>query len=148
MGETFDDTHRCRHFTGVMDTECKAGVNYHELVGDGVGCWNRLPCIRPVDGDVVLCPLKATYTPDELVALQQETDAAIAQMLTRLATGLCVECGEQPDHMVQVGRSYYAEPCRHRQGQGSAKAWNTKHGPVTTDRPPWVQDNLLDEVGE
>jgi hypothetical protein len=56
--------------------------------------------------------------------LDPETEQEIVQALTRLATGYCIQCGALPDRFVQVHRSYYAEPCGHRQGQGKAAYFN------------------------
>lgn len=51
----------------------------------------------------------------------------IRQFLERLADGtVCVHCGAEVARFVQVRRSYYAEPCQHRHGQGSAAAFNHK----------------------
>jgi len=35
---------KCVHFNGIQNKTCRAGVNYHELLGNGVGCFARMPC--------------------------------------------------------------------------------------------------------
>ena len=40
----------CRHFNGVfINDTCRAGVNYHELLGSGPGCFKALPCLSKPD---------------------------------------------------------------------------------------------------
>jgi hypothetical protein len=70
-----------------------------------------LPMTRTTDG--------RELTPDEA--------AALVEAVRRLVNGtICIHCGADVEHFQQVGRSYYAEPCRHRQGQGSAAYFNQK----------------------
>ena len=59
--------------------------------------------------------------------LSPEAEAAIVTMLERVADGtVCVTCGADVRLFEQAGRSYYARPCGHRQGQGSASFFNVK----------------------
>ena len=57
-----------------------------------------------------------------------DIDAAIELMFTRQSRGECMHCGSKLADIVQVGRCAYAEPCGHRQGQGSAKAMKKAAG--------------------
>lgn len=59
--------------------------------------------------------------------LDPEALAAVTRFAQRLVDGtVCVHCGRAVKWFVQVGRSYYAEPCRHRQGQGRAAYFNSR----------------------
>ena len=42
----------CVHFNGVQHDTCRAGVNYHELFGVGVGCFAHLCCLSEPVGSV------------------------------------------------------------------------------------------------
>jgi hypothetical protein len=59
--------------------------------------------------------------------LEPEAEERIRTFLERLADGtVCVHCGKPVEQFIQVGRSYYASPCQHRQGQGQATYFNKK----------------------
>lgn len=59
--------------------------------------------------------------------LTEEEAAWLVTALTRMVEGVqCIHCGADVRVFEQVGRSYYARPCNHRQGQGSAQFFNTK----------------------
>lgn len=56
-----------------------------------------------------------------------EPERAAVLALQRLADGtVCIHCGAAATEFRQVRRSYYAEPCGHRQGQGQAARFNAK----------------------
>lgn len=59
--------------------------------------------------------------------LDDVTKEIVRTFTQRLVGGLCVVCGQRPELMLQVGRAYYALPCQHRQGIGSAALWNQRH---------------------
>ena len=42
----------CVHFNGVGQIKCKAGVVYHELLGNGPGCFANLPCLKDDKAEV------------------------------------------------------------------------------------------------
>ena len=64
---------------------------------------------------------------DQENVITPEVEAAIVTMLERVVDGtVCVTCGADVRLFEQVGRSYLARPCGHRQGQGSATFFNTK----------------------
>src|SRR5262245_45936828 len=108
----------CRHFTGVQNPTCKVGIAYESLQSSG-----GLPCLAQGDGT---CPHYDPYTKEEEAELERVIQEAVVIYMERLVSGLCVACGEKPSHMVQLSRAYYAEPCGHRQGIGSAKEWNKR----------------------
>ena len=41
----------CAHFTGVQHETCKAGVNYHEQFGTGMGCFASIACTQAYPRD-------------------------------------------------------------------------------------------------
>ncbi len=54
-----------------------------------------------------------------------EMQKAIGGALTRMVEATnCIHCGADVERFVQVRRSYYAEPCGCRQGQGKAAFFN------------------------
>jgi len=83
----------------------------------------RFPCIC---ADIDTCDKRDWLTQEELDAIDAEINAAVAQAMERLAFGLCIECGQPVERMQQVGRSIYAQPCGHRNGQGNAKEWQKR----------------------
>lgn len=67
----------CVHYTGVWGLGmvdipcCAAGVNYHELVGEGPGWVAKLPCTPPIKGvrtRQVFCSKKQLPTAEEIAA--------------------------------------------------------------------------------
>lgn len=52
-------------------------------------------------------------------------EKAITGALTRMVEATnCIQCGAEVAYFRQVGRSYVAEPCGCRQGQGRAAFFN------------------------
>lgn len=114
---------KCRHFNGVHNGQCKAGKEYLIVRDTSQPGMARFPCIC---ADIDTCGKRDWLTQEELDAEQREMDAAVVQMVTRWNSGLCIECGQPVERMRQVGRSVYAEPCGHRNGQANAKAWQKR----------------------
>lgn len=71
---------QCVHFTGVQHDCCKAGVNYHDLLGRGPGCFAHMPCLGD-DGATVQCPNAKFPTQEEAEAELKEQDEAIARTM-------------------------------------------------------------------
>lgn len=138
----------CVFFTGIQNETCCAGIVYSQLSPRGFGSALRLPCVASnhwenLDG-VVECASLRWPTQEELVEHEQVMEEAVELFAERLTQGLCVECGQKPTRMRQVHQSYYAEPCGHRQGVGSAKAWNARFAAVSSDEPPEAAQAHLD----
>jgi len=106
---------RCRHFTGIQNKTCAAGVLYRskrDVSRPGMATW---PC---VDRDCpTTCDQYSAPTAEEVAAEEVEIGAAVREVEERMAAGLCVYCGAPIAKAIQVGRCVYAEPCGHRQGQ-------------------------------
>src|ERR1700733_6641154 len=117
-----DRTKKCKHFRGIQHDTCKAGVNYHELLGSGAGCFAHMPCFSDTQSPVE-CTKRELYTPEESEIEEQENEQAIEQFLSRIRRHEC-DCGKSVDSYRQVGHCVYREPCGHRLGQGDAKKMN------------------------
>lgn len=80
----------CKHFTGIGDDACKAGVNYRKLVGgDDFGWALGIPCVGFASSKraVVECDLRECPTLDEATAYVDEAQAYIADVVRRLDQG-------------------------------------------------------------
>lgn len=115
---------RCRHFTGVQNVICEAGIRYLDVRQDNEPLFRRFPCTHIEGGSV--CPHWQPYTQEEI----DETEARIASVIGKLnaltsgESNECLVCGGKVSALRQVGRCVYADPCGHRQYQGSVpKAW-------------------------
>ena len=105
---------RCRHFTGLFQATCQAGVAY----------WPEgpQPCLGAYDTGKHVCPHREFPTPAEaqiLATAQQAARAeAVQQMQARMTAKQCLHCGHPYDTLRQVGHCVYASPCGHRQYHG------------------------------
>lgn len=69
----------------------------------------------------------------------------LGQLITqRISDGICIVCGEKVERVFQSGRSMYAVPCNHRQGQGDATAYNKHLG--VPDPSNQLQEETTEEV--
>ena len=67
---------KCKHFNGIQNAACKAGINYHELLGSEFGCFANMPCTRaPVPS--AACASFALFT-------QAEAEAEADEWVTRM----------------------------------------------------------------
>ena len=118
---------KCRKFTGMMNDECTAGVNYMSMrVLPPEGGMARWPCHHNnLDG---MCPSFVAYT-DEEIQTRVDGHNKVMQSLDDLSTresDICFHCGKQVMSMQQVGPCVYAQPCNCRLWQGRIpKAWET-----------------------
>lgn len=110
------EMNRCAHFTGIQHPECEAGINYHALMGDGVGCFAHMPCFND-DQSTVVCDKRRFPTREEAVAEVQRHDAAIAEFLNNLKQSICPVCKIQVKQR-QSGPCVYGT-CGHRLYQGT-----------------------------
>jgi hypothetical protein len=68
----------CKHFNGVfVNDACRAGVNYHGLLGRGVGCFKAIPCLKDRDDGHVVCPKREFPTHEEAEREAKETEATM-----------------------------------------------------------------------
>jgi len=112
---TRDLEHTCLHFRPLIHKTCMAGVFY----------WTEgpQPCLLDYDTGKHICPHRCF--PSEEVArgmaetYERELDQAMADWHARRNARQCVSCGRGYMRLHQVGPCVYAEPCGHRQWQGT-----------------------------
>lgn len=117
----------CRHFTGIQNDKCEAGVEYTAVRFVPPQGMYRWPCTDPSLRS--MCPLFAEYTDAEIKAFDHELAAVLNKLAAfeRGESDACLECGEKVTQMRQVGRCVYAEPCGHRLWQGRIPtAWKDR----------------------
>lgn len=112
----------CRHFNGIQNPECKAGVKYADVRIETERPYS-LPCHG--EQEVCSCVKYEPHTPEELAAFEEQFSLAM-RLLNAFAereTDICPHCGKQVTTMKQVGRSVYMScGCRLWQGKIPA-AW-------------------------
>jgi hypothetical protein len=68
---------KCRHFSGIMDKTCKAGICYRELVGGpDLGWATRLPCHGKSDPEIVPCDKYDALTDECIARIEAEREAS------------------------------------------------------------------------
>lgn len=108
---------KCRHFNGIVNDSCRAGVNYRQLVGgDDDGWAARLPCFVD-ENSAVSCSELSLRTEAEARKEVEEKDARVQVFLKQLADGICPHCKTEVKQR-QVGHCVYGT-CGHRLYQGT-----------------------------
>lgn len=105
----------CKHFNGIQNDECKAGVNYNKMFAHG-----PLPC-RPFHADNQyrgVCPAFEWSTIEEIAEHERLSAEAAAKFFNAMIAGKCPTCGAEVVSKRQLGRCVYGEPCGHRLYQG------------------------------
>lgn len=117
----------CKHFNGIQNDACKAGVRYADLVPEEFGRARKLPCFRSTKTP---SPCALCIFPTDAEAEQYERDALDrnAKFMTAIIEGKCPVCN-LPVTQRQVGHCVYGS-CGHRLYQG--KVMNTAK-PEATD---------------
>jgi hypothetical protein len=127
---------KCRHFTGLLEDQCDAGVLYTSVMGPFEGgqlagdpeyrC--RIPCLPC--GAHLGCSKREYPTAEEAEADKARVNAAVARFMERIGvferreSEACPTCGEHVDRLQKVGRCVYARPCNCRLWQGIVpQAW-------------------------
>lgn len=73
---------RCKHYTGIMNDKCDAGVKYDTVrVERGPGKGYALPCLDDKSEPEAVCFLCEFPTAEELAAEEAEHKKAMADML-------------------------------------------------------------------
>lgn len=104
----------CRHFTGILNPHCKAGVEYKQFLGKG-----GLPCLPRLGmANDKHCDQFAYSTIEEIDAEELEINRIAAQFLRKLAANICPHCDTPIERRVKVGRCVYSRPCGCRLYQG------------------------------
>lgn len=112
---TREEMRRCVHFNGVMNAECNAGVNYHELLGDGVGCFAHMPCFSD-EQSKVRCDKAEFLSESEARAKVDAHEIYIQEFIQQLNNSICPTCKVQVKQK-QIGPCVYGT-CGHRLYQG------------------------------
>jgi hypothetical protein len=108
---------KCRHFNGIQNKACKAGVEYDSFRPEGRVM--ALPCFRepPLkNAPCAECGFRDFLTDAEVDAEVEEIEASIRKFSEDLAAGKCPHCGDGGPRK-QVGRCVYGA-CGHRLYQG------------------------------
>lgn len=120
------EENKCRHFNGISNEVCKAGVAYRGLRTDG-----SLPCLPA--GVHLPCEEREYPTIEEAAADKERRDREVGAFLTQLVAFEtrqnedCPHCRRRVDQLRQVGRCVYASPCGCRLWQGKVpEAWRNK----------------------
>lgn len=121
-GELYYAT-QCRHFTGIHQDICKAGIRYDSVRDHQPGYrMARWPCLTlDKSPAATICEKRDYWTAEESRAMVASDDAAVAKFIADLDAGNCPHCGRPVEKQEQVGSCVYASPCGHRLGQGTAK---------------------------
>ena len=108
----------CKHFTGIQNDCCKAGIEYssvRDISGPGMARW---PCLHMVNRDpaTTVCPKRQDKSSEDW----DREEAALSEALSRfdesIAAGKCAACGADAEPSRVIGRCRYAA-CGHRMGQ-------------------------------
>jgi hypothetical protein len=110
------EMNRCRHFNGVQNDACDAGINYHELLGSETGCFAHIPCFNDEESKVV-CSKLQFYSLEEATKIVTKREAHIKEFIEELNNSICSICKVQVKQR-QVGRCVYGT-CGHRLYQGT-----------------------------
>lgn len=70
----------CKHFNGTQDERCKAGIDFHELVGNAHGWGQRLPCNPLECDDKAFCDRFEEPTYEEILEYGTQIDAVVDRM--------------------------------------------------------------------
>lgn len=111
----------CRHFTGLQNETCGAGISYASVVTKaphtGLASW---PCLGGGD-----CAQFDPYTDEELAEQNSEIEKFLERFVKfrQHETDICPHCGKQVAMLYMVGRCSYGD-CGCRLWQGKIpEAW-------------------------
>lgn len=74
---------RCRHFSGLMQKTCRAGVAYADIRDESAGPGNgyRFPCFSD-DGACTSCPSASFLTPEEVAEREAKSRRSTQRICT------------------------------------------------------------------
>lgn len=113
----------CRHFTGIQNDTCKAGITYMDVRTNDSPA--RFPCVDT--GCRHLCAKFEPFTAEEIEEDERRVVATLAHLndFMHRRREDCPHCGKHVESMKQVGRCVYLS-CGCRGWQGSVpKEWKT-----------------------
>lgn len=107
----------CRHYSGMMNKVCDAGVEYDSIKDTSVVPY-RWHCINA--DTAIQCAKREEYTPEEIAEQKRKAAAFLAGLVGFWdgTSDVCPQCGATVEEAKQVGRSVYVRPCGCRAGQG------------------------------
>lgn len=111
----------CRHYNGLFNDTCKAGVRYDDVkdkrdIAHARGL-ARFPCFK--DSKCAEHCVSASFLSEEEIAAEVErSNQALAKYLGDMANNICPFCSKPIEKKKQIGRCVYATPCYHRLYQG------------------------------
>jgi hypothetical protein len=114
----------CRHFTGIQNEKCEAGVEYVSVRDSKPGRMHQWPCTNPAIRH--MCPLFEAYTTEEIAEHNRKVAESINSLIAFESREIeeCPHCGTWVTRLKQVGRCVYSEPCGCRLWQGRVpEAW-------------------------
>lgn len=109
----------CRHFTGIQNDTCEAGIDYVSVRDDSGPGMYKWPCISS-KGCQTSCVSFAHYTEEEIAEREREVLEALTAFDRFMAhkTDVCPHCGKVVNSLRKVGRCVYGS-CGCRMWQGS-----------------------------
>ena len=111
-----EERRTCRHFNGIQNTACRAGVVYTELGEQERGWAIRLPCLIAPNREIgPACGLRRFPTEAEALASATADLDALDAHVAKLNRGECPRC--QSNERRQAGRCAYCARCGTRLGQ-------------------------------
>src|SRR2546423_8128344 len=109
----------CKHFTGIHNDTCKAGIKYNDVkVQDSRPL--KLPCFKD-QGCTDRCAFATFRTPEEVAAEEEKSTRILRTYLDNMARNICPHCYTPIEERMQVGRCVYAQPCGCRLYQGKLR---------------------------
>ena len=72
----------CKHYNGLSNKVCSAGVDYHILVGKSRQILRCLPCFAENTSEVIPCQKREWPTDEELVEQQKEISRRLNDMVS------------------------------------------------------------------
>jgi len=91
-------SNRCRHFTGLQNKQCAAGVVYVTVESKDVKGFERFPCFR--QGESIPCDKRSFPTPEEVAAKVAEREAS----WERLKLGIIAASDDAKKHGYGKGK--------------------------------------------
>lgn len=101
----------CKHFNGIQNGKCEAGVPYNQFRREGASMLNTLPCMARNDSYGCRCDKRAFPTLSELEAYEKEVEAQMGNVLTldrMISEG--TKSGEFPCHCGGTVQFLYRGP--------------------------------------
>lgn len=109
----------CRHYTGLINDRCEAGVCYANVRLGGREGLGGYPCFK-ANNCAEECPHASFLTEREVQNKVEHAQQAIVKWATDLRNNVCPHCGHTITQRQKISRSVFAMPCGHRLYQGKS----------------------------